>query len=827
MRIPYDYGWEAFEPEGDFFKPTNLDFMAQPVEAYQPPAPVPIAAAPAPVAPAPLSLPSGWSTNFSDSVTLRGEEAPEVTPGSAYSFGVGDEELLKRLGFEGPVSYEERTGFGDSFETQQYLTPEAQKFIEQGNYQLAGKETPMGYYKTAFDPSGKALVDPVFTKTNYDNDPLTNAVWTALSVAAGNVMGPGMALVNAARAADSGDVLGALVSAAGGIGGLGGTVPQGVADAAKTAGQALGVARAIEQKDPLGLLASGAALTGTTNIGDVPVKDILNYGKVAQAIANEDVIGALGALGNVNKDFRVPEAIADPLNIASGLYQASQGSGAGLINAVRGIGKESQIGLSREEADFQDLLESLAPTRTPLPQTEDRTDYGAPPAPVVAAAPVQTDTYTEDFESAIPEPPEEEVAPFYDYTYESPAPFNEPVAEAPALSEPVITPEEVLTPEAIQQLIPEAPPEVIQQIIEQIAPQYTPEPEYAPEPVAEPPIEPVQQVEVTGAREPIVSPVSVEEILSQGVEPPPPLTLEQILGPALEAPPQQVEVTGTREPIYTPAPIPSPVSVEEILSQGVEQPTFTTLEDILPALQRVEVTGSREPEVTAPEAPRTFTATEGQVPSIEITGRREEPVYTPSPITNPVSVEEILNSGIEQPTFTTLEDILGPSAEVQRVETTGQREEPTPEPAIPETPRTFNVQEGEVPRIEITGNAGTPGTELATPIINVEDILREGIEQGPPPTIEEILGTEPVSAPSPAPAPAPSPSPAPAPAPAPKPSGPDYGALLAALMGALGNQQTKPEEYRVADVRRGVESGLRAIEGMYGSQDDLLRILRG
>lgn len=664
--------------DSDFFEPTDLDFMSQPVEAYQPPAPpASVVAAPAPAAPpapspAPLSLPSGWSLNRPDSVTFRGEEAPEVTPGGAYSFGVGDEELLRRLGFKGPVSYEERTGSGDNFETQQYLTPEAQKFIEQGNYRLAGKETPMGYYMTAFDPSGKALVDPVFTKTNYD-DGLLNAVFAALSVAAGNVMGPGMALVNAARAADSGDVLGALVSAAGGIGGLGGTVPQGVADAAKTAGQALGVARAIEQKDPLGLLASGAALTGTTNIGDVPVKDILNYGKVAQAIANEDVIGALGAIGNVNKDFRVPEAIADPLNIASGLYQASQGSGAGLINAVRGIGKESQIGLSREEADFQDLLESLAPTRTPLPQTEDRTDYGAPPAPVVAAAPVQTDTYTEDFESAIPEPPEEEVAPFYDYTYEAPAP--EPAPE-PAFEPPVYNPpeQEYTQEQAIDELLREySEPE-----------SYIPAPEPAPEPV--------QQVEVTGAREPIVS----------------------------------------------------PVSVEEILSQGVEQPTFTTLEDIIPALQRVEVTGAREPEAVAPEAPRTFTATEGQVPSIEIVGTREEPVYTPSPITSPVSVE---------------------------------------------------------------------------------DILREGIEAPPPPTIEDILGTAP--APAPTPAPAPAGSPAPSPAPAPKSSGPDYGAFLAALMGAMGGQQTKPEEYRVADVRRGVESGLGAIEGMYGSQDDLLRILRG
>lgn len=67
----------------------------------------------------------------------------------------------------------------------------------------------------------------------------------------------------------------------------------------------------------------------------------------------------------------------------------------------------------------------------------------------------------------------------------APEPVYTPQA-APALSQPVITPEEVLTPEAIQQLIPEAPPEVIQQILDQVSPAITPAVESAAAPVPDP-----------------------------------------------------------------------------------------------------------------------------------------------------------------------------------------------------------------------------------------------------------------------------------------------------------------------------------------------------
>ena len=157
----------------------------------------------------------------------------------------------------------------------------------------------------------------------------------------------------------------------------------------------------------------------------------------------------------------------------------------------------------------------------------------------------------------------------------APEPVYTPQA-APALSQPVMTPEEVLTPEAIQQLIPEAPPEVIQQIIDQInaAPTYVPDPVITPEPAA-----PINTAPALS--EPVINPQEVltPEAIQQLIPEAPPEVIQQILDQVSPAITPAVESAA--------APVPDPAKVDYSLTApkapGLTPPALGPGYDLAPA----------------------------------------------------------------------------------------------------------------------------------------------------------------------------------------------------------------------------------------------------
>lgn len=555
----------------DFFQPTDLGFVTSA------PAVAPAVAAPPPPV---FTLPSGWSTTY-QSTTPRSEEATE-TQTSAYQFGARDEDILRSLGFTGQTLQDVTEGAGEYANTYQALTPEAQEFLRQGGYRIAARPGTGGQYFSAFDPTGKAVGETFFREDPKD-DPLLNAVFAAASMAVGNVAGPGMAFLNAGRALDQGDVLGAVASAANIVPGIAG-LPSDVAKTAKTVGQAAQVGRAIQREDPLGLLASGTALFGQDKIGGMPVKDVLNYGKAVQAIAKDDPIGALLAFGNtpLGKDVKLPSDISNPLSIAANLYSASQGDPRAMLNAVKTIGQEAELRAADEE-----------------------------PTQVSEPVPSQVS-------EAITEGDEE-----LDLV-----PDLQPPVELPATVEELI---EEMSPKQV------APP-TAEELVADLMREEIPIQDLLPQPAGEP-----ERVDVTGYRGPIEEPVlDFEQILREEpavVTPPPALEPP----PPVSAPEQRVEVTGQRlegEPVpvppETPAVVPDTerrINVTEGVPQTVEivapKAETTPLESVLNVEDIL-----REPVVIA-ERPTIDQLVEAIIPPAPVAAPAPAPSPAPSPAPAP------------------------------------------------------------------------------------------------------------------------------------------------------------------------------------------------
>lgn len=121
--------------------------------------------------------------------------------------------------------------------------------------------------------------------------------------------------LNALIAAKQGNVAGALLSglgAAGGIGQLAGASPQ-VLSNISTARNIAGVANAIQNKDILGLVSSGAQLGGvdlgaTKIAGDITAKDAMFGVAAAKALDNKDYASLLNIAGQMSKNENLQTA---------------------------------------------------------------------------------------------------------------------------------------------------------------------------------------------------------------------------------------------------------------------------------------------------------------------------------------------------------------------------------------------------------------------------------------------------------------------------------------------------------------------------------------
>jgi len=753
----------------DFFQPTDLGFVT----------PTPVAA-PA-VAPVPMRPAGAPAESYIIDPLQFGFR--DIGEGERYQTGLGSVQDYFNLTPLGDLSrFAQTQSQGEGEYTTRYNLPEFQSYLSEQGMELREQSLP-GNRAARWVQGPEGVVPGTYQEVDLTDRDFGLAS-AALTVAAGNVMGPGMGLVNAARAADQGDILGAIASAAPGVGALTGS-----ADLAKTVGQAAQVGRAIEREDPLGLLASGSALLDVKNIAGMPVKDVLNYGKVAQAIANEDPLAALMALGNtpVGKDIKPSTEITNPLSIVSNLYSASQGDPRALLDAIKTIGYEAEARsvdeppapkttdpiLSQIIDAFQNADLGSAGVGTQAASTGDdvlsllggsKITSGLDPDEILAGSVAEQASDEELLRYILP-----------DYLFDrSTADQRIEITAPPEPIPPALNIEEILsTPIPREDLGISATPAD-------------------------------QRIEITAPPEPIPPTLDVEEILRT------PIPLEDIGVPATPVD-QRVEVVAPRS---TPEPIPPTLDAEEILRTPIP------LEDIgvpaTPVDQRVEVVAPRStpepipPTLDVEEILRTPIPLEDiGVPPTPADQRIEvvAPRGTPAPIPPVLDVDEILRTPIP------LEGIGVPATPVLEPLTDGERR--------------FDVKEGELARVEIVAPRG--GIEPIPPILDVDEILRTPIplEDIGVPATPVLDYPPPAPTPAPAPAPAPAsppaaPTPPPAPAPAAKPKDMDWLALLA-LLGQQG--QRVPEPYQVAQIT--ARSPFGSILDDETSQDDLLRILRG
>jgi hypothetical protein len=597
---------------------------------------------------------------------------------------------------------------GEGETTSAYNLKGVADFLNQQGMELREQTLP-GNRVARWVQGPEGVVEGTYQEVELNNEAFGVAS-AALMAAAGNVMGPGMGLVNAVRAADQGDILGAIASAAPGVGQL-----TGATNLAKTVSQAAQVARAIEREDPLGLLASGSALANVKDIGGVPVKDVLNYGKVVQAIANEDPLAALMALGNTpaGKDVKLPTEITNPLSIASNLYRASQGDPRALLDAIKTVGYEVEA-RSVDEPPAPKTVAAADPIAEILAQAEALGDpYSLPMGTQVASVEAGAGLGGRSLfpssladqilaESAVEPISDEELLSYIlpDYVFGRETPVDQRV-EVTAPSTPI--PSVLDVDEILRTPIPQ-------------------------EDLGTPAASVDQRVEVVAPRsdiEPIPSTLDVEDILRTPI---PREDLGDLTQPVLDYVPadQRVEVVAPRT---EPTPISSALDVDEILRTPIPQEDLGDLTqpvlDYVPVDQRVEIV-----------APR----------------------VEPTPIPSMLDVDEILRTLIPREDLGDLtQPVLDYLAETERrfdvkegeaarVEIVAPRIEPTPIPSVLDVE---DILRTPIPPEDLG--------DLTKPVLDYMDEDRTPVAPSP--------------APAPAPAPAASPAPAPT-APGPAPSSP-------------------------------------------------------
>jgi hypothetical protein len=376
--------------------------LGQDVEPFIPVAPAPVApvAAPAPVAAAPapapapaapaFQLPAGWSTTYMGSADQGGEGGGSTAEEQSYRFDVGDEALLRSLGFEGPVSQNIVTGEGENLSGYSALTPEAQAFLEQGGYRLAGKD--IGDGRTLFsavDASGKPVGATRVYDPRQDENPWFNLASGILTALAGNVMAGGLiaggvpsllAKSGMGYILSGGDEKAALGA------GIGSLAAPYIGGAAKTVGEAVGggtlgdiASRAVSGA---GTSALGAAVRGG-DIGDIGDAIVAGGLGGATSVLARDITSEI--LNTLDPTDSLPDPVVRTLRSVVGGAAADLLRGRDvditkpLVNAALGeifalgrVGTPKNTatggGGTSEDADNADILSGFD-----LPPTEEQT----------------------------------------------------------------------------------------------------------------------------------------------------------------------------------------------------------------------------------------------------------------------------------------------------------------------------------------------------------------------------------------------------------------------------------------------------------------------
>ena len=587
MILDRGYGGLMGE-EDDFFQPKDLSFIdpqaQQPVER-QPPAPVGMAV-PGNVAPQQTAAPTKSRVVDPLSYGFR-----DIGEGEHYQTGLGNVQDYFNLAPLGDLSkFAQSTYQGEGEYTTKYDLPGLSNYLSQQGMELREMDLP-GNKVARWVQGPQGVIKDTYQEINLtDKDfGLASALATA---AAGSVVGAPMQLLNAARAAESGDALSTIANLAGGVSGLTG-VPKDIADVAGKVKQGAQLAQAIKKEDPFGALAAATSLAGVKDIGGYAVKDILNYGKAAQALAQGDAGTALLSLQNV-----LPKTDSETkkwLDIAGNVASAARGNPLGGIKALIGLGTE--LDLLKSEAEAEEKVPKFAgytPTANTASTGEDAETL---PGEDFAAERPLTESEIEDMLYALE--PGGGQAPMTQEELEQYLGIGPERVEVTGqrLQDLSFLPEDfggfdTRLPDTVRDLILNAPAaetptdkpadqqvEVVGKRLQDL--EFVPSdlpaldtklPENIKDLILNPPSAqpPSQQIEVTGQRLQDIAPLDIDLEAAKKAE-------DAIFNiPSAQAPAERIEVTGKREPVY-------------------DVPSLDVLEELLGGPQRIEITGKREP----------------------------------------------------------------------------------------------------------------------------------------------------------------------------------------------------------------------------------------